>query len=45
MGATLPEFIESPIALITAENLEAALEAAPAPFFDYENPVAALLEE
>lgn len=45
MGATVPEFIESPIALITAENLEAALEAAPAPFFDYENPVAALLEE
>ena len=44
-GATVPEFIESPIALITAENLEAALEAAPAPFFEYDNPVAALLEE
>ena len=45
MGATVPEFIESPIALITAENLEAALAAAPAPFFEYDNPVAALIEE
>lgn len=44
MGATVPEFIESPIALITAENLEAAQAAAPAPFFEYENPVAALIE-
>ena len=45
MGETVPEFIESPIALITAENLEAALAAAPAPFFEYENPVAALIGE
>jgi len=44
-GQTPPEFIESPIALITAENLEAAMAAAPAPFFEYENPVAPLLEQ
>jgi ABC-type sugar transport system substrate-binding protein len=45
LGATVPEFIESPIALITAENLEAALAAAPAPFFEYVNPVAELIAE
>jgi hypothetical protein len=45
MGATVPEFIESPIALITADNLEDALAAAPAPFFECDNPVAALIEE
>jgi ABC-type sugar transport system substrate-binding protein len=44
-GATIPDFIESPIALITAANLEAAQAAAPAPFFEYDNPVGALLEE
>lgn len=44
-GADVPPFIESPIALITAENLEAAQAAAPAPFFEYDNPVAPLIEE
>ena len=45
MGAAVPEFIESPIALITAENLADAQAAAPAPFFEYDNPVAALIAE
>jgi ABC-type sugar transport system substrate-binding protein len=42
-GETLPETIESPTALVTADNAEDAIAAFPQPFEDFENPLADLL--
>ncbi len=39
-GDDLPENVEAPVALVTKDNVADALEAAPAPFEDYENPFA-----
>lgn len=42
-GQDLPENVTAPIALVTADNVDQALDAAPAPFEDYEDPFADLL--
>lgn len=42
-GATLPEQVDTPIALITPDNAEAAQEAFPEPPEDYDDPFADLL--
>jgi ABC-type sugar transport system substrate-binding protein len=39
-GDDLPENVEAPVALVTKDNVAEAVEAAPAPFEDYENPFA-----
>lgn len=43
-GADLPENVTAPIALVTAENVDQALESAPAPFEEYDDPFAALVD-
>lgn len=39
-GEELPENVEAPVALVTKDNVADAIEAAPAPFEEYENPFA-----
>lgn len=43
-GEDLPENVTAPIALVTADNVDQALDAAPAPFEEYEDPFVALLD-
>ncbi|MDT9593362.1 substrate-binding domain-containing protein [Nocardioides zeae] len=43
-GEDLPENVTAPVALVTADNVDQALEAAPAPFEEYEDPFAALVD-
>lgn len=43
-GADLPEDVTAPIALVTADNVGEALDAAPAPFEDYEDPFESLVD-
>jgi ABC-type sugar transport system substrate-binding protein len=38
-GETLPKDVTAPVAVVTKENAGAALEAFPAPFEDFENPL------
>ncbi len=44
-GATLPEKVETPIALITPDNAEEAQAAFPEPPTEYDNPFLALLDK
>lgn len=44
-GATIPDQVDAPIALITADNVEQALESYPQPFEAYENPFSELIDE
>lgn len=44
-GAEVPETVDAPIALVSAENVEEAREAYPQPFEPYDNPFAELIEE
>lgn len=43
-GTELPTTIESPTALVTAENAQTALDAFPQPFEEFENPLTSLLD-
>ncbi|MDF9715877.1 substrate-binding domain-containing protein [Nocardioides sp. ChNu-153] len=43
-GEDLPEEVTAPIALVTADNVQDALDAAPAPFEEYDDPFAALVD-
>lgn len=43
-GATLPPKVDAPIALITRDNVQQAIDAAPKTFADYEDPYADLLK-
>lgn len=43
-GETLPESVKAPVQVVTAENVDAALEAAPAPGDPYEDPFLELLK-
>jgi ABC-type sugar transport system substrate-binding protein len=42
-GETVPENVESPTALVTAENAQQAMDAFPQPFEKFDNPLAGLL--
>lgn len=42
-GATLPEKVDAPIALVDASNVNDALAKFPEPFQEYENPFTALI--
>lgn len=44
-GAEVPEQVDAPIALVTAENVSQAQDAYPQPFEPYENPFADLISE
>lgn len=44
-GAEVPEKVDAPIALVTADNVQEALDSYPQPFEPYENPFADLIEE
>jgi ribose transport system substrate-binding protein len=41
-GEQIPEAVDSPIQMITKENVDQALSSFPEPFFDYEDPLKAL---
>lgn len=43
-GATLPKNVKSPVQLVTKENAAQALEAAPKPFGEYDDPFKALIK-
>lgn len=43
-GEELPADVTAPIALVTPDNVDQALEAAPAPFQEYDDPFAALVD-
>jgi ABC-type sugar transport system substrate-binding protein len=43
-GATIEESTVAPVALISSENVAAALAAAPKPWFEYQSPLASLLK-
>src|SRR5829696_2771179 len=43
-GATLPGNVKSPVQLVTKENAAKALEAAPKPFADYDDPFKPLIK-
>ena len=43
-GADLPSDVTAPIALVTADNVDQAIEAAPAPFEAYDDPFAARVD-
>jgi ABC-type sugar transport system substrate-binding protein len=43
-GATLPGNVKSPVQLVTKENAAKALEAAPKPFADYDDPFKSLIK-
>lgn len=43
-GKTLPESVKAPVQVVTADNVDAALEAAPAPGDPYEDPFLELLK-
>lgn len=43
-GATLPETVKSPVQLVTKDNAAKALQSAPKPFADYEDPFTALIK-
>lgn len=43
-GEDLPEDVTAPIALVTSDNVQQALDAAPAPFEDYDDPFAELVD-
>lgn len=44
-GEDIPEKVDAPIALVTAENVQDAQDAYPQPFEPYENPFADLLDK
>lgn len=43
-GKDIPDNVTAPVALVTPENVDDALTAAPAPFEEYEDPFAELVE-
>lgn len=43
-GAEVPAAVDAPIALITPENVDQALESYPQPFQEYDNPFTALIK-
>ena len=44
-GAALPAKVDAPVALVTRDNADQAIAAAPKPFADYANPFTALIKK